>query len=157
MAGSSFLLAIRSLNTCSLYLVIMSSNADWCSSNDVRSSVIKKIKSDKGPPPINGNFSNNRKQMPTFVFKLKLSDLTVFLLDPQNQTRTWTMSGNLVQCVNFFLVLTGDNQITSFFFSTVFQSNFFIIMHLHILKTTYTRQALLPKIILPVSWLLLAC
>lgn len=30
----------------------MSSNADWCSSNDVLSSVIKKIKSDKGPPPL---------------------------------------------------------------------------------------------------------
>lgn len=38
MAGSSLLLAMRSLNTCSLYLVMMSSNADWCSSNDVRSS-----------------------------------------------------------------------------------------------------------------------
>lgn len=38
MVGSSLLLAMRSLNTCSLYLVMMSSNADWCSSNDVRSS-----------------------------------------------------------------------------------------------------------------------
>lgn len=38
MAGSSLLLAISSLNTCSLYLVIISSNADWCSSNDVRNS-----------------------------------------------------------------------------------------------------------------------
>lgn len=62
--------------------------------------------------------------MPTFVFKLKLSDLTVFLLDPQNQTRTWTMSGNLVQCVNFFLVLTGDNQITAFFFLNCFSIQF---------------------------------
>lgn len=52
--------------------------------------------------------------MPTFVFKLKLSDLTVFLLDPQNQARTWTMSCNLVQCVNFFLVLAGDKQMTSY-------------------------------------------
>lgn len=41
MAGSSLLLAMRSRNTCSLYLVMMSSNADWCSSNDVRSSAEK--------------------------------------------------------------------------------------------------------------------
>lgn len=39
MVGSSLLLAMRSLKTCSLYLVMMSSNADWCSSSDVRSSV----------------------------------------------------------------------------------------------------------------------
>lgn len=38
MVGSSLLLAMRSLKTCSLYLVMMSSNADWCSSKDVRSS-----------------------------------------------------------------------------------------------------------------------
>lgn len=39
--GSSFLLAISNLNICSLYLLMMSSRADWCSSRDVRSSANK--------------------------------------------------------------------------------------------------------------------
>lgn len=35
------MLAISNLNICSLYLLIMSSKADWCSSRDVRSSTDK--------------------------------------------------------------------------------------------------------------------
>lgn len=38
IVGSSLLLAIRRRNTCSLYLLMISSSADWCSSSDVRSS-----------------------------------------------------------------------------------------------------------------------
>lgn len=55
--------------------------------------------------------NGNQHQAPTFVFKLELSDLPVFLLDPQNQTRTWTMSCDLVQRVDLLLVLSGDTQV----------------------------------------------
>lgn len=52
----------------------------------------------------------NRRQAPTFVFMLELSDLTVLLLDPQNQTRARTMSRNLVQTVDLFLILPVDDD-----------------------------------------------
>lgn len=60
---------------------------------------------------------------PTFVFKLELSDLAVFLLDPQNQTRTWAMSCNLVECVDFFLVLRREPHHCLSSFITVHHSH----------------------------------
>lgn len=54
--------------------------------------------------------NSNKREAPTFVFQLELSDLTVLLLDPQDQTRTWTMSCDLVQRVDLLLVLSEDTH-----------------------------------------------
>lgn len=50
------------------------------------------------------------KHLLTFVFLLELSDLTVFLLNSQNQTRSRSMSCDLVEWINLFLVLSRENN-----------------------------------------------